>query len=99
MPVYRNPWPVEGEFTNATTSAVDGTAFVPFSDEACDALAVVNNTASTVEIRRNGTGSTMQILAGAAYLVTGIRNANQVSVKRTDEVATAIVVHGDAFRY
>lgn len=97
--MYRNPWPVEGKFASITTSAVTGTDFVAFTDYPCNALAIVNNNAVTIEVRRFGAGTVMRVLAGASYLVTGITNQDQVSGRRTDNSTTPVTIDADAFRY
>lgn len=78
--------------TNAT-----GTTFTAFAAQACIALDIVNNTGTTVEYRRGATGTAMQIPTGAARMVIGITNANQVDVRRTDVSNTQVTMQAEAF--
>lgn len=79
------------------TTAATGTNFTAFASQACVALDIVNNTGVTIEYRRGGAGTAMQIPSGAARMVIGITNADQVSVRRTDTSNTAVTLQAEAF--
>jgi hypothetical protein len=81
----------------ALTTAATGTNFTAFSDAACIALDIVNNTGVTIEYRRGGAGVAMQIPPDAARMVIGITNANQISVRRTDTSNTQVTIQAEAF--
>jgi hypothetical protein len=70
--------------TVAVEKAVSSTTFVGFDEQPCFALDIVNANSSAVAIRWRIAGTTVSvpIAAGSAYLVTGIRNANQVQIAR-----------------
>lgn len=83
------------EITSVSTSAA-GTAYVAFASKPCDALEIVNNSGVDVEYRRNGAGSTIVIKNQASRLITGISNANEISLRRVDLSATPVVVAAEA---
>ncbi len=84
-----------GTILSLTTNAT-GATFNAFSSQACVALDIVNNTNTTIEYRRNGVGTAMQIPAGAARMVIGITDASQISVRRTDTSNTQVTVQAEA---
>jgi hypothetical protein len=90
------PTVASGTILSLTTNAT-GTTFTAFASQACTALDIVNNTGVTVEYRRGGAGTAMQIPAGAARMVIGITNASQVDVRRTDTSNTQVAVQAEAF--
>ena len=81
----------------ALTTANPGTTYTAFASQACVALDIVNNTGTTIEYRRNATGTAMQIPSGAARMVIGITNANQIEVRRTDTSNTTVTLQAEAF--
>jgi hypothetical protein len=78
------------------TTAATGTNWTAFSSQVCGALDIVNNTGVTIEYRRNATGVAMQIPNGAARMVIGITNANQIDVRRTDTANSQVTVQAEA---
>lgn len=85
-----------GTILGLTTSAT-GTTYTAFGSQACTGLDVVNNTGTTIEYRRGGAGTAMQIPTGTARIVIGITNANQVDVRRTDTSNTQVTLQAEAF--
>lgn len=85
-----------GTILGLTTNAT-GTTYTAFASQACTALDIVNNTGTTVEYRRGGAGTAMQIPTGTARMVIGITNANQVDVRRTDTSNTQVTLQAEAF--
>lgn len=81
----------------ALTTAATGANFTAFAAQACVALDIVNNTGVTIEYRRGGAGTAMQIPSGAARMVIGITNANQIDVRRTDASNTPVTLQAEAF--
>lgn len=81
---------------NITTPLSAGTYNV-FGTSACTALDIVNDTGVDIEYRRNAAGLAFPVLAGTSRLVTGITNANQIGVRRVDQVLTAVTVKAEAF--
>lgn len=85
-----------GTVLGLTTSAT-GATYTAFGSQACTGLDVVNNTGTTIEYRRGGAGTAMQIPTGTARMVIGITNANQVDVRRTDTSNTQVTLQAEAF--
>ena len=81
-----------------TTTSTTGTNFVTPSSLACELLTVINDTGTDIEYRRGGAGSSMVILAGQTYQISGITNANQLSFKRKDSRNTQVVIRAEAFK-
>ena len=80
---------------SAQTQAT-GTNYTTFSSQACDALDLVNNTGTTIEYRRGGTGSTIPIPNGSARLILGISNADEISIRRLDVSNTQVTITAEA---
>lgn len=90
------PTAASGTITSAQTAAI-GSNWGTFNSAVCDQLDIVNNTGTTIEYRRGGAGSTMQIRDGSSRLVIGITNANQIDVRRVDQSNTQVTVSAEAF--
>lgn len=87
-----------GVIMSAQTQAI-GTSWTAFASQACIALDIVNNTGTTIEYRRGAAGTAMQIPTGAARMVIGITNANQIDLRRTDTSNTQVTVQAEAFQH
>jgi hypothetical protein len=97
MPV-QNSVPTAATATSLPlTTSSTGTQYVAFTSSACIALDIINNTGTVIEYRRNATGTAVQIATGSARLVTGITNANQVDVRRTDVSGVQVSLQAEAF--
>jgi hypothetical protein len=81
----------------SVTTSGTGTAYVAFAYSPCTSMDIVNPASVDVEYLRNSTGTAMVIPAGGARLVLGLRNANEVSVRRVDTSATQVTVKAEAF--
>lgn len=81
----------------AVQTAETGTNYSAFASTVCTALDIVNNSGTTIEYRRGGAGETIRIPNGAARLVLGITNANQIDVRRVDVSNTQVTVRAEAF--
>lgn len=81
----------------ALTTPNPGTGWMAFTAQACVALDIVNNSGVTIEYRRNAAGTAMQIPTGAARMIIGITNANQIEVRRTDTSNTTVTLQAEAF--
>lgn len=90
------PRVTSGTILSLTTNTT-GTTYTAFSSQSCTALDIVNNTGVTIEYRRNGTGTAMQIPDKSARLVLGITNANQIDIRRTDTSNTQVTLQAEAF--
>lgn len=77
-------------------TAAIGTNWTAFGSQACAALDIVNETGTVIEYRRDGAGSAMPIGISVSRLVTGITNANQISVRRRDTSNTQVTVTAEA---
>ena len=82
----------------ATTSAT-GANWVTFGNNACNALDLVNTTGVTIEYRRNGAGSAIQIPTSSSRLIIGITNTNQISIRRYDQDPSPVTVAGESYIY
>ena len=79
------------------TSAT-GTNFVTFSSTACNCLNVENSTNTVLEYQRGGSGNAFPIPSGtSSYLITGIKNANEIGFRRKDTSNTQVVLAAEAF--
>lgn len=67
-----------------TTAAASDAAFAVFSSQSCTELVILNKTGVTLEYQRDGAGLTINIRPGQERRITGITNANQIGVRRTD---------------
>lgn len=92
MPTYSSV-----TIVSAATSATAGATATAFGSQACTGLDIVNNSTVDIEYQRGGAGLFMTISAGTSRMVTGITNANQISIRRVDQVATAVTIKAEAF--
>lgn len=81
---------------NKQTSST-GTGFVSFDALSCSALDIINNTGTTLEVRRGSSGPTLQILDGASRLMQGITNANQLQLRRKDVSNAQVTVEAEGY--
>jgi hypothetical protein len=79
------------------TTSTTGANYVTFGSQACTSLEVVNNTGTTIEVRRGGAGVAMQIPPSMARLFLAITNADQLGVRRTDTSNTQVTLQAEAF--
>ena len=79
-------------------TAANGTDFIAFPNLGAEMLDITNDTGADLEYKRNNAADSFPILAGQSRLITGITNANQVSIRRTDTAATQVKVKGEAFK-
>lgn len=89
------PTATSGVITSITTNAT-GSIFTTFASQACTQLYVANNTGTTIEFQLGGVGTSMPIFNGAYYLITGITNASNVGVRRTDQANTQVTIQAHA---
>ena len=99
-----NRMPVASGVPTANTATIlslqtasSGASYTAFANTPCIALDIVNNTGATIEYRRDGGGTAMQIPTGAARMVIGITNANQIDIRRTDTSNTQVTLQAEAF--
>jgi hypothetical protein len=84
--------------TNAT-----GSNWAAFASHTCSALDILNqvvtspNAAVDLRVRLNGAGEWFPLRAGGSYMVTGITNANQVEIQRSDQSNTQVEVRAVAY--
>lgn len=81
----------------ALQTANPGTGWATFAAQACTALDLVNNSGTTIEYRRGGTGAAMPIPTGTARMIIGITNANEISIRRVDQSNTQVTIQAEAF--
>ena len=80
------------------TSASDGAAFVPLPALPCTQVRLLNLSGVTVEVRRGGAGAALPVPDRASYVFRALSDSAQLSVRRTDLVATPAVLNGEAER-
>lgn len=97
LPVMSSIPSVTSATNLSVTTAATGATYTSFSSQACTALDIVNNSGTTIEYRRGGAGVAVQIPTGAARMVIGITNANQIDVRRTDTSNAQVTVTAEAF--
>lgn len=99
-----NPLPTRPSITQAgsavilaaTATANPGTAFTALPSAACVAVDLINQSGTAIEVRRGGAGNALPIPNGAARLMIGVGNANELSVRRVDLSNTPVNVHAEA---
>tara|TARA_R110000868_G_scaffold221145_1_gene472622 strand:+ start:51 stop:638 length:588 start_codon:yes stop_codon:yes gene_type:complete len=88
--------------TSATITQVQtsgtGANFVNFDDIPCDSLDITNNTGVDIEYNRDGGGYAMPIIDKQSRLIPGITNANQIYVRRIDQIGSAVIVPAEAIK-
>lgn len=77
----------------SVTTAVSGTGYTSLSDQICGSVTIVNDTGTSLDVTKDGGTTKMVVPTGAAYCVKYIENANQVSVRRTDNSATQVTAY------
>lgn len=77
-------------------TAAAGNNWTSFGAQACTQLSVVNNSGVDLEFRRGGGGAALPILNRMAYLIIGITNANQISIRRIDQDNSQVVLAAEA---
>lgn len=77
-------------------TAAAGATWAVFANQACTCLSLVNNSGQDLEYRRGGAGKALPLLNRMAYLVVGITNANQVSIRRIDQSNTQVTLSAEA---
>lgn len=82
--------------TSVQTDA-SGAAWTAFTTAACNSLDIVNATNVDIEYRRNGAGTGMPIPARSSRSVLGIANADEISVRRVDQLTTQVTIHAEVF--
>ena len=77
----------------SVTTAVSGTGYTTLTDQICGSVTIVNDTGTSLDVTKDGGTTKMVVPTGAAYCVKYIENANQVSVRRTDNSATQVTAY------
>lgn len=78
-------------FLNLTTNAT-GTTYVTFTSTELSKLIISNQTGTTIEVRQGGAGATFLIPTATIITLSGIINANQISLRRSDTSNTQVTV-------
>lgn len=82
---------IEGTVRKVTTSE-QGASFVVLEAGECRAVDLFNSSLVWIEYLRNDEGDAFPIPPGVARLVTGIRNSNQISIRRVDVDNAPLVI-------
>lgn len=72
-------------------TAASGANWTDLAAQACHQVTFVNNTGTTLEFRQNG-GSAVPIFVGVPFVVYGIKDASQLSVRRVDQSNTQVTL-------
>lgn len=78
------------------TTANPGSTYTTLSSQITSSVTIVNNSGVSLDIQQGGAGSPFTLLNGTSYTFTGIINASQLGVKRTDGSNTPVTV---SYRY
>jgi hypothetical protein len=73
--------------TNAT-----GATYNTLASYSCYGLEFFNNTGTVVEYRRGGAGVAIPVFNNSSKWVTGITNANEISIRRVDTSGTQVTI-------
>lgn len=86
-----------GVFISAATST-GGSTFVAFPSTVCNALQVDNTSpdATSIQVQRGTSGGTICIPAGGTRYFSGITDANQLRICRSDASTTQVTVSAEA---
>lgn len=76
----------------SVTTAATGTNWTNCASAVCSKIVVSNQTGTTIEFRRDGTGTTFGIPSGQFYTIEGLDNASEISFRRVDTSNTQVVV-------
>lgn len=79
-----------------TTSAGNGAAFVPFPNFPCKQISPVNLSGTDIDIRREGDDVWLTMVSGMFWTFRGITNANQISLRRSDQSTNQISLVAEA---
>ncbi|CAB4163358.1 hypothetical protein UFOVP813_16 [uncultured Caudovirales phage] len=80
------------KFISLTTSET-GTDFVTFADSPCSRVNVWNLTGQSLTFKYEEDEGTFVLPSGLAYAFSGVNNASQLLVKRTDESNTPVTLN------
>lgn len=78
------------------STAAAGANWTAFAAGACDMVDIVNNTGVDIEYRRNNAGSAITVPDHTTRMVTGITDANQISVRRVDQSNVQVTLTAEA---
>lgn len=78
-------------FLSLTTSTT-GTNYVTFANTDLNKLIISNQSGTTIEVRQGGAGATFLIPTANIVNLSGLINANQISIRRSDTSNTQITV-------
>lgn len=76
-------------------TAASGATYVPFSSQPCSIVNVVNNTGTALSFVHTTDANSVEFVLpdGMAYAFTGINNADQLKVRRTDASDTQVTLN------
>lgn len=77
----------------SVTTAASGATYTALSSQLAGSVTIVNDTGVSLDVTKDGGTTKMVVPTGAAYCVKYIQNANQVSVRRTDNSNTQVVAY------
>ena len=79
------------------TTAATGANYTAFPSQPCKEMQIVNLTGTQIEYCYNGAGAAIGIPTGSSKYVLDIQNANQLSIRRSDQANTQVTVSAECF--
>lgn len=68
--------------------------WVQLPDQPASQVALVNDSGTKIEVRQGGAGPGLRILPDTAFTFFGIKNLNELWVRRVDQAATQVTITG-----
>ncbi|TNC10839.1 hypothetical protein FF100_22065 [Methylobacterium terricola] len=93
--VVQNPDYATAIIGSATLNG--GATPVVLASTICKVVEICNNTSSDIEYQRNGAGAYMTIPKYTNRTIIGLSNANQIGVRRSDNVSTGVTISYEMF--
>jgi hypothetical protein len=77
----------------SVTTSGTGTPYVALASQLCNSVTIINATGQSLDVTKDGGTTKVVLPTGASFNFENIANANVVSVRRTDQSATAVTAY------
>jgi hypothetical protein len=80
-------------------TAATGTNWAAFPSYRCSTLSVLNNSGTSINLRRKGEADASRVLLlkdGQAWMARSLTNSDQLEIRRADTANTQVTLHGEA---
>ena len=84
--------PVMSSAGNISLSFANNWAQLP--DQVANQVALVNDSGTKIEVRQGGSGAGLRVLSDTTFTFFGIKNLNQLWVRRVDQSTTQVTITG-----